>query len=412
MDISNKNESKRIFSNDDKSDGSVVDPELTTTSPHESLNDSVLTTSKSPDIDMKMKDKSSQEPDPPLYSIEAGVVNLGRTCWLSAIFQTFFHIPVFMCAARSFDLKCEREFANVTGMSQRKPKGTNASKRVDRTHSNSSLVELLELIERRRERPESLLCPRKFFYAFNRAYPNFDIDMDEDAHEFYLSLIGATLLSSKMDIDQPMSSIESLFRGKMRNERVCQTCFNETTEYQPFYSISLGFREELVGQAVGMKVCSQKQIQVSLKDMLNDFCETTHIEGCCPCGGVRSNRVTITECPTILCMHIKRFSWQVETKKFKKLRFSLKYDHMLDMEPFTRTDNSLSDNNKPLFYELQSVIVHKGQHLSNGHYHAICRYSAGSQTFYDYDDKNGNMFLKSKNPFDGQAYILFYTNNK
>ena len=75
----------------------------------------------------------------------------------------------------------------------------------------------------------------------------------------------------------------------------------------------------------------------------------------------------------------------------------------IDMEPYTARQKS--DKPESLVYDLESVIVHHGQQLQNGHYFAFCRQD---DQWFKFDDEIVSVST-AEEVLRQDAYLLFHS---
>lgn len=107
---------------------------------------------------------------------------------------------------------------------------------------------------------------------------------------------------------------------------------------------------------------------------------------------------TIHEAPTVLTIHLKRFS-----PMGRKIGHQLRYDERLSLQPY------MSDGSFGPSYSLFGVISHAGGGPNSGHYYAHVKDGLGG--WYEMNDESvtriGGPPLSLKN-----AYVLFYLKDK
>lgn len=81
-------------------------------------------------------------------------------------------------------------------------------------------------------------------------------------------------------------------------------------------------------------------------------------------------QITISHCPSILSIQLKRFDFTYSNKG-DKINKNVTYPEKLDISPFT------SDLGKKRLYDLYSVLVHSGSSCHSGHYYSYVKNSNG-----------------------------------
>lgn len=109
-------------------------------------------------------------------------------------------------------------------------------------------------------------------------------------------------------------------------------------------------------------------------------------------------RFTIHEAPTVLTIHLKRFS-----PMGRKIGHQIRYDEKLSLQPY------MSDGAFGPSYSFYGVISHAGGGPNSGHYYAHVKDGMGN--WYEMNDESvtriGGPPLSLKN-----AYVLFYVREK
>ena len=103
---------------------------------------------------------------------------------------------------------------------------------------------------------------------------------------------------------------------------------------------------------------------------------------------------TIQEAPSVLTVHLKRFS-----PMGRKIGHPIRYDERLSLEPF------MSEGSYGPTYTLYGVICHAGGGPNSGHYYAHVK--AANENWYEMNDESVERV--SHAPLNMKsAYILFY----
>ena len=122
------------------------------------------------------------------------------------------------------------------------------------------------------------------------------------------------------------------------------------------------------------------------------------LHGRCKKPVLAEKQFTIHEAPTILTIHLKRFS-----PMGRKIGHPIRYDERLSLQPY------MSDGAFGPSYSLYGVICHAGNGPNSGHYYAHVKDSGGN--WYEMNDESvarlGVAPLSLKN-----AYVLFYMRDK
>ena len=89
----------------------------------------------------------------------------------------------------------------------------------------------------------------------------------------------------------------------------------------------------------------------------------------------------------------------IEEKYEGKIDFPL----LVDMAPYTMRRKQREE--KKVVYDLESVVVHHGQQIQNGHYFAFCRQN---DTWFRFDDEIVSVST-TEEVLRQEAYLLFYS---
>ena len=217
------------------------------------------------------------------------------------------------------------------------------------------------------------------------------------------------------------SFVSRLFAGQHASRLRCAACARTSTTYEAFYSIS-----------VEIPAAAGRSGAVSLQQCLESYCREERLAGdeewrCPHCRRAReaSKRIRITRLPSVLVMHLKRFSagrTEAARKVHTRVDFPL---HGLDMEPYmldTRPpppgrgggEEQLLDDavTPPFLYDAFAVMRHIGSSGSGGHYIALVKDGARG-VWRKFDDDRVTDFdparLKTNDRLQNeQAYLVFY----
>lgn len=143
----------------------------------------------------------------------------------------------------------------------------------------------------------------------------------------------------------------------------------------------------------------------------------------CDKKGQMTKTVRIRKLPAILCMQVNRFQNEFKGGNVvqKKIKGRVQYPLEIDMRPYTtkRGKNSKGegkgDDQEKFLYELESVIVHEGKAIEQGHYFAFCRAGGNSgegstnkREWYMFNDAKVTVAAEPL-VLEQEAYLLFYS---
>jgi len=199
------------------------------------------------------------------------------------------------------------------------------------------------------------------------------------------------------------------FFGRLLSEVTCDICNIKSSTQAEFSSISLDFKKQSKKKKKALP--DTKTTVPNVVECLQSYtapealpAETYKCDGC---GVHRSaiKRLRIRKLPAILCIHVKRFGMRVTNTLLLEEKYEGKIDFPLsiDMAPYT-TSARLKDKEKYI-YDLESVIVHQGELMANGHYFAFCKQDG---KWFRFDDEIVSA-TTIEDVLRQEAYLLFYS---
>ncbi|KAF8492819.1 hypothetical protein F5888DRAFT_1795534 [Russula emetica] len=254
------------------------------------------------------------------------------------------------------------------------------------------------------------VAPRAFIDKLRDVNEHFRGVMHQDAHEFLNYLLNKIVEEIKYDMhhqhqdkdkETPSSNasredLHRLFEGTLTSETRCLTCETVSSRDESFLDLSID-----IEQNSSVTACLR---QFSASEMLCQrdkfFCDS-----CC---GLQEaeKRMKIKKLPNVLALHLKRFKYQEDLKKFVKLTYRVAFPFEL------RLFNTVDDVEDPdRLYELFGIVVHIGSGPHHGHYVAIVK---GPHSWLIFDDDKIEAIKESEIPryfgdaTSGSAYVLYY----
>lgn len=198
------------------------------------------------------------------------------------------------------------------------------------------------------------------------------------------------------------------FYGRLHSEVTCDICNISSSNQEAFSSISLDFKKQAKKKRKALPDTKMLVAVPSIVECLQSYTalEPLSAEGynCRGCGTPRSasKQLRIRKLPAILCIHIKRFGIK-QNPPFSEEKYEGKIDFPLnlDMAPYMTKS---SEENEELVYDLESVIVHQGEQISNGHYYSFCKQE---DKWFRFDDEIVSA-TTVEDVLRQDAYLLFY----
>ncbi|KAJ3848032.1 cysteine proteinase [Lentinula lateritia] len=275
------------------------------------------------------------------------------------------------------------------------------------------------------------VAPSAFIEQLRRVNELFRSTMHQDAHEFFNYLLNkiveeieedrkvsqhgsgsaddlsnsittlgskvpSTMNSANSDPLPDSTLVHKLFEGTLTSETRCLTCETVSSRDESFIDLSID-----IEQNSSVTACLR---QFSASEMLCQrnkfFCDA-----CCDLQEAEK-RMKIKKLPNVLALHLKRFKYQEDSKKYIKLSYRVAFP--LQLRLFNTVDDA-EDADK--LYNLFAIVVHLGNGPHHGHYISIIK-TLGA--WYVFDDDNVYPIAEKDIPKyygdsnAGSAYVLYY----
>ncbi|GAA6018918.1 hypothetical protein JCM10207_009196 [Rhodosporidiobolus poonsookiae] len=315
-----------------------------------------------------------------------GLRNLGNSCYLSVILQTFFsntYLRTYFLSDRHNRLACDKARMGESCLSCE----------VDGLFSEIYSTDALAL------------APTRFLHSFWTTSVEAGIGQ-QDAHEMLISALNLLHSSSPSHTDNPALTcpciVHRTFSGQLRSAIACGRCGHQSETFEPFLDLSLDIRDRASGR-----------VAQTLGDCLNSFTSSEKLPAkydCAACGpGVpsASKRLSLKSLPNVLCIQLKRFEHTVQAHK---LDTPVRYPLKLDMSAFlsANIDYPAAAKNNPANatskYHLTAVVAHEGT-LSQGHYTSYVR---GADDYFAIDDDKVRR-VRIADVLAAKAYLVVYS---
>ncbi|GAV89160.1 UCH domain-containing protein/zf-UBP domain-containing protein [Cephalotus follicularis] len=359
-----------------------------------------------------------------------GLNNLGNTCFMNSVLQALLHTPPL----RNYFLsdKHNRFFCQ-----QQK------SKNNARLCLACDLDAIFSSVFSGDRTPYS---PAKFLYSWWQHAANLASYEQQDAHEFFISMLDG--IHEKVEKDKRKLQSQGngdcciahrVFSGILRSDVMCMVCGFTSTTYDPCVDISLDLEPNLGARKKNASSKSHNSCNGEA-DCMNSSqnCGISTLMGCldrftrperlgsdqkffCQQCQVRQEslkQMSIRKLPLVSCFHIKRFEHFSTRKMSRKVDRYLQFPFSLDMAPYLSSsilrsrfgnrilpfdDEPDSSNELSSEFELFAVVTHSGK-LDAGHYVTYLRLS---NQWYKCDDAwitkvNENIVRAA------QGYMMFY----
>ncbi|KAJ6516717.1 hypothetical protein C8R47DRAFT_1088124 [Mycena vitilis] len=318
-----------------------------------------------------------------------GLLNLGQTCFMNVVLQSFIHNPLL----RNYFL------------------GDKHNSKQCKVERDCTCCEMDKLFAEVFSENASPYGPITFLATTWRKSAELSGYQQQDAHEFLISALNHIHGTSRGSTNVSCNCIvHSTFAGQLQSDVKCERCSSVTSTVDPMLDISL----ELTGQTAEdtLTGCLQRYTQSEKLDPRQ--------YSCINCGKTpheASKRLSIRKLPPVLSFQFKRFEHSADKSSARKIDTRVRFPAMLNMAPFTTLamEAAEKENNAPLSmfsysdpsamyaYDLFAVINHEGQ-MNNGHYTNYARFE--DEWYHFDDDKVTPAPLASV--LASRAYMCFY----
>ncbi|KAJ8328473.1 hypothetical protein QVD99_006188 [Batrachochytrium dendrobatidis] len=365
-----------------------------------------------------------------------GLRNMGSTCFMNTILQTFIHNPLLR--AHFLSDKHDRRFC-------------------PRKSQPCLSCEMDDLFCQFYNGKTTPYGPSSFLYAMWMSQKHLAGYQQQDAHEFFISVLNEIHNSCSGQHSHAHSSahqcqcvIHQVFGGLLQSDVTCQKCGNVTTVWDPILDISLDIKSNT-------KLSGPKKANLGTKK--NSFPDTNEhrskiaepysllqcLEGftiperlgpnqytCASCANTHqeaTKQLSMKHLPPVLAIQLKRFEHTATAST--KIDTFVRVPSELDMTPHTtravklraklknsRKDSTtarrvslrgtagfdtLTDGNPTYKYSLFAIVNHEGK-IDTGHYKA---YAKCRDQWFMFDDHTVTMTTQ-RVALESNGYMCFY----
>ncbi|TFK45814.1 cysteine proteinase [Heliocybe sulcata] len=313
-----------------------------------------------------------------------GLLNLGQTCFMNSILQSFVHNPLlrnYFLSDKHNHMLCKNKDCTCCEM----------DKLFAEMFTDTSVP----------------YGPASFLFTTWRACSDLSGYAQQDAHEFFISTLNQIHSTSRGSTNVScICIIHSTFAGQLQSVTKCEKCGNVVPTVDPMLDISLELRGRSGENSSG---------EDTLLGCLKKFTQPEKLGSyhCKKCGKAQdaSKRLSIKKLPPVLSFQFKRFEHKLGDKgTAQKIDGTVRFPATLNMLPYTTLAAPGKDKTVPHVgpeamydYDLFAVICHDGQ-IDNGHYYTFARCQ---NEWYRFDDDK--VTLSSLNEsLRARAYMCFY----
>ncbi|KAF2318118.1 hypothetical protein GH714_041465 [Hevea brasiliensis] len=347
-----------------------------------------------------------------------GLNNLGNTCFMNSVLQALLHTPPlrnYFLSDRHNRYYCKKK----NGVSNSNAGGKRNVGTAD-GHGNKNarclacdMDAMFSAVFSGDRKPYS---PAKFLYSWWQHASNLASYEQQDAHEFFISMLDGIHENVEKDRHKPHSQghgdcciAHRVFSGILRSDVMCMTCGFTSTTYDPCVDISLDLEPHQGGSSKSVSTKTHHSCNGEVDGMNpGQNCGISTLMGCL-------DRFTR---PERLGADQKFFCQQCQ-ENVKEVDRYLQFPFSLDMTPYLSSsilrnrfgnrifpfdgDEPDASNEMSSEFELFAVVTHTGK-LDAGHYVTYLRLS---NQWYKCDDAwvtqvNENIVRAA------QGYMMFY----
>ncbi|KAH9930059.1 uncharacterized protein B0H18DRAFT_160266 [Fomitopsis serialis] len=329
-----------------------------------------------------------------------GLLNLGNTCFMNAILQSFIVNPLlrdFFLSDKHNHLLCKNK--------------------------DCTCCEMDKLFSEMYSENAAPYGPASFLATTWRASAELSGYAQQDAHEFFMAVLNHIHSTSRGSTKfQCICIVHSIFAGLLQSDVKCGRCGNVTSTSDPMLDISLELQDKGSG--------GHAEHELTLASCLRRFTQPEKLGpsgyDCAKCGKPSheaNKRLSLRKLPPVLSFQFKRFEHKSGDKTAaQKIEAQVRFPSSINMAPYTSlamavreqegTDgvpdsasSSLPGPGSMYEYDLFAVVCHEGQ-INNGHYTCFAR---SQDEWYRFDDdKVSHSSLRACLSSQSQAYMCFY----
>ncbi|KAL1932778.1 hypothetical protein VTP01DRAFT_8456 [Rhizomucor pusillus] len=343
-----------------------------------------------------------------------GLCNMGNTCFMNVILQSFIHNPLlkaYFLSDQHNQLRCQIKHCLCCEM-----------------------CNLFTEFYSGRKEPYG---PCSFLYTMWMSVKELAGYAQQDAHEFFISALNNIHTGCEgHTMNDCKCVIHKTFAGLLQSNVTCLRCGNVTTTVDPMLDISLDLRPsekkkkvtplqstgnastlnawsktEKDGQEFSAANSARRSKGNTLMDCLDRYTQPEklgpNVYSCGKCGNTfqeATKQLSIKRLPPVLSFQLKRFEHRASASKIET---KIKFPVDLDMTPYTaqykEKKKDVSQRDVSNLYTLFAVINHQGK-MDTGHY---TMYTKSRDEWFRFDDHNVTMAFQ-KDVLDSRAYMCFY----
>ncbi|OZJ02456.1 hypothetical protein BZG36_04094 [Bifiguratus adelaidae] len=349
-----------------------------------------------------------------------GISNMGNTCFMSVILQSFAHNPLVKAHFLADKHNAKRC-----------------------TQKHCMCCEMDDMFVQLYSGNHQPWGPTSFLQTMWSSSKELAGYAQQDAHEFFISALN-TMHSHSYDrvAENCQCVVHSTFAGLLQSDVTCLNCGNVTTAFDPFLDVSLDLRNT-GKKAMRAHVPSGQNGHAAPREILDGNTLVDCLERytsseelgqdeyiCSKCGSTfqrATKQLSVKKLPSVLSFQLKAcdntisyLPTNIPFQRFEhgtsahKIETKIHFPEHLNMEPFItsvkRRNSSANvaikdgDVHHPSYgYSLFAVVNHQGK-MDTGHYTMYARHRGN---WYRFDDHQVTL-ANRKVVLDSKVYMCFY----